>query len=85
MECQAKRYIILTFFAYFYEENERVSCMYGVEWEKLMMMIRVKDRSCGFAFICYKAEYPKVNNGWSTSCVRICVCCSIMRRDKEYK
>lgn len=43
-EWKAKRYIILTtFFAYFYEENERVSCVDGVEREGLMMMMmRVK-------------------------------------------
>lgn len=42
-------YNINNFFAYFCKDNERVSCVYGVEREKLMMMImmmRVKDRSC---------------------------------------
>lgn len=44
MEWEAKRYIIsTTFFAYFYINNERVSCVYGVEREGLMMMMmRVK-------------------------------------------
>lgn len=38
----------INFFAYFYEENERVRYRYGVEREGLMimMMMRVKDRSC---------------------------------------
>lgn len=35
-------YNINNFFAYFYEENERVSCVYGVEREELMMIMRVK-------------------------------------------
>lgn len=46
MEWEAKRYIISTFFAYFYKNKERVSCVYGVEREGLIMIMRVKDRSC---------------------------------------
>lgn len=48
-EWKATRYIILkTFSTYFCKKNERASCVYGVEREKLMMMMmmRVKDRSC---------------------------------------
>lgn len=32
-------YNIKNFFAYFCKDNERVSCMYGVEREGLMMMM----------------------------------------------
>lgn len=40
MECQAKRYIILTtFFAYFCKKDERVSCVYSVEKGRVDMMI----------------------------------------------
>lgn len=35
-------YNINNFFAYLYKNDERVSCVYGVEREKLMMMMRVK-------------------------------------------
>lgn len=47
MECPAKRYIIsTTFFAYFYKKDERASCVYGVEWEKLMMMMMIDLAIC---------------------------------------
>lgn len=61
MEYPAKRYIIIltTFSLTFTKNYERVSCVDGVEREGLMM--RVKDRSCGFAFICHEAEHPKVD------------------------